>query len=404
MSLAMRVARLIRASRVHPSMRRLHQSSTCRASRPKIAVAVSGGVDSSVALHLLLQQGLDVHGVHMRNWDPSDEEPGACTADQDSADAAAVCAQLKVPFLEFSFIKEYWNRVFEPLLNDYSSGIVPNPDVACNREIKFGVLFERVRAAGFTHLATGHYARVRKNESTGQAELLSALDPDKDQSYFLSTVPQSALQRAMFPLGEITKAETREIAARASLSTADKRESMGICFVGKRRKFGDFLQGYIETSSGAFVSEDGVVIGEHDGSALFTIGQKANIGGQSHKWYVVGKDVAANVVTVGKKGSPSLKSSGLRARVSSWISGDAPPGVESSLGAKLLCRYRHGQVLLAATVQKQDAWLFVQFNEEQQAVQPGQVVAFYCLKGEICLGAGIIEDSTAKLSARPTRH
>lgn len=358
---------------------------------------MSGGVDSSVALHLLKQTGHDVVGVHMRNWDASDEDPGACTADQDSEDAAAVCKQLGVAFREVSFVKEYWNRVFEPLLDDYATGVVPNPDVACNREIKFGALLEHVRELGCSHLATGHYARTRWNNVAGEVELLPGLDGHKDQSYFLSSVPQAALQRAIFPLGEMDKGETRRIAEEASLVTASKRESMGICFVGKRRKFGDFLQGYLETSPGEVVTEAGEVVGEHQGSGIYTVGQKMPMGGQPHKWYVVSKDMSRNVVVVGEKDSPSLLTTSLETSPVQWIAGRPPAGIDPA-GEDLLCRFRHGQQLVPATVEvvPRDGGLAVTFGVGQRAVQRGQTIAFYTkdhLDTIRCLGGGTITRS-----------
>ena len=329
-------------------------------------------------------------GIHMRNWDASDENPGACTADQDSEDAAAVCKQLGVPFREVSFVKEYWNRVFEPLLDSYASGVVPNPDVSCNREIKFGALLQHVKGLGCSHLATGHYARTQWNNATGEAELLPGLDGHKDQSYFLSSVPQAALQRALFPLGEMNKGETRRIAEEAKLVTASKRESMGICFVGKRRKFGDFLQGYLETSSGQVVTEAGEVVGEHEGSSLYTVGQKMPMGGQPHKWYVVAKDMSQNVIVVGEKDSPRLLTTSLEAGPVQWIAGRPPQGLD--IGAELLCRFRHGQPLSPATVKalSRDK-VGVQFREDQRAVQRGQTIAFYTRDEETrCLGGASI--------------
>jgi len=370
---------------------------------------MSGGVDSSVALHLLQRAGHDVVGVHMRNWDATDEDPGACTQDQDSEDAEAVCKQLGVEFREISFVKEYWNRVFEPLLDNYANGVVPNPDVACNREIKFGALLEHcVRDLGCSHLATGHYARTRWNGTTGEMELLPGLDGHKDQSYFLSSVPQSCLSRALFPLGEMSKSDVRIIAEEANLVTARKKESMGICFVGKRRRFGDFLRGYLETEVGVVVDEAGAVLGKHEGSGLYTVGQKmAMQGGQPHKWYVVSKDVATNVVVVGSSDSPSLVSSGLEASTVEWVSPHPPIGLEREGGIQILCRFRHGQPLCPAHLEAlpDAAGVYtVRFASGQRAVQRGQTIAFYMRDTDEdegtgdtrCLGGGTITKETAR--------
>jgi tRNA (5-methylaminomethyl-2-thiouridylate)-methyltransferase len=256
---------------------------------------MSGGVDSSVVAHLLKDQGLDVFGIHMQNWDEEEERgahtgPGHCSSAQDLLDVRATCEHIGIELHHVKFVREYWNDVFEPFVQGYMDGVTPNPDIACNREIKFKKLLEHARSLGASTLATGHYARLDHSGATSR--LLKAVDEVKDQTYFLSTVPAHALRRALFPLGALRKDEVRDIALRAGLPTARKRESMGICFVGKRRSFGDFLSEYVPEgyAAGNLVSvEDGAVLGTHRGAFLYTPGQGARLGGAPGKWFVAGK-------------------------------------------------------------------------------------------------------------------
>jgi tRNA-specific 2-thiouridylase len=260
---------------------------------------MSGGVDSSVAAYLLLAQGYDVVGLHMKNWDLADETgEGECPALSDFRDVQRVCNQLQIPALQANFVKNYWNSVFQPALDDYSLGLTPNPDVLCNREIKFGVFLEHALKLGGA-VATGHYARVVTNQNQRRA-LLAGADPNKDQSYFLSLVPGDAFDKVKFPLGGMQKSEVREIAREVGLCTAEKKDSYGICMVGKR-KFSDFIADYVELEKGPVMDVDGKPhpkMPEHKGSTLLTIGQGAGIAGEASKWFVVGKCAAKNAVFV----------------------------------------------------------------------------------------------------------
>jgi tRNA-specific 2-thiouridylase len=257
---------------------------------------MSGGVDSSVAAYLLLAEGYDVIGLHMKNWDLADEiGEGECPALSDFNDVQRVCKQLQIPALQVNFVKPYWNRVFQPALDDYSQGLTPNPDVLCNREIKFDAFLKHALELG-DMVATGHYARVEANRS----KLLAGVDPQKDQSYFLSLVPGNAFDKVLFPLGGMHKQEVRQIAREAGLCTADKKDSYGICMVGKR-KFSDFISDYVELPKGPVLDLDGKPhpkMPEHKGSTLLTIGQGAGIAGEAAKWFVVGKCALRNAVFV----------------------------------------------------------------------------------------------------------
>jgi len=384
-----------------PSPRLLGVALRTPISGSRVAVAMSGGVDSSACAYLLRKWGWDVHGFHMNNWDPRDEDPNdtGCTAQDDAIDARRVCEHLNIPFHQVSFERDYWLRVFEPMLERYQMGQVPNPDVWCNKEIKFSALLDHVQEAGFTHLATGHYARTRQQPGQQQAELLQGLDPIKDQSYFLATVAGSRLASVILPLGELTKPETREVAIEGGLHTANKRESMGICFVGKKRRFGDFLLDYIGEQPGEFVDlESGLVLGKHRGAAQFTIGQKANIGGLKGKRYVVAKDMASGRVTVTSRGAPALFCTGLETTELHWVAGVAPdlPSTEFS------CRYRHGMQPVPVDIRLIDGQqLQIEFRSPQRGVQEGQVAVLY--DGDFCLGGSVIanrvvcEDNTVVL-------
>jgi len=351
----------------------------------RVAVAMSGGVDSSACAYVLAKQGWDVQGFHMSNWDPKDEDPNdtGCTAQDDAIDARRVCEHLQMPFHQVSFEKAYWLRVFEPMLEQYQMGKVPNPDVWCNREIKFAALLDHVHQAGFTHLATGHYARTRKQGQ--QVQLLQGVDSTKDQSYFLATVPGHRLASVLLPLGELTKVETRRIASEAGLHTANKKESMGICFVGKKRRFGDFLLDYLGEDPGEFVDlESGDVLGSHKGAAQFTIGQKANIGGLAQKRYVVSKDMKSGRVIVAGSSSAALFSSALQTAELQWVAGQPPEQL-----ARLTCRYRHGMQPVSVNVTPiKGQQLHIEFDSPQRGVQAGQVAVLY--DGDVCLGGGMI--------------
>jgi tRNA-specific 2-thiouridylase len=351
-----------------------------------VIVGMSGGVDSSVTAWLLLQQGYDVQGLFMSNWD--EDEDGYCTAAADYQDARTVCAQLGIPLHKVSFAGEYRERVFSYFLEEYRAGRTPNPDVLCNREIKFGVCFDYARRLGADWVATGHYARVLHGE---RPQLLKGLDPDKDQSYFLHAMPAASLARTLFPIGELRKEEVRRIARELTLPVFDKKDSTGICFIGER-PFAEFLSQYLPAQPGDIETPDGRKLGQHQGLMYYTLGQRQGlrIGGQSDAgeapWYVAGKDLGRNVLLVVQgHDHPALLSDFLSAAQLEWVAGSAP-GARFQCKAKV--RYRQPdqpcevEVLTGGKVE-------VRFETAQRAVTPGQYVVFYC--GEECLGGGVIE-------------
>jgi tRNA-specific 2-thiouridylase len=355
-------------------------------SSPLVIVGMSGGVDSSVAAWVLKQQGYEVQGLFMSNWD--EDEDGYCTAAQDFQDARAVSEQLGIPLHRVSFAGEYRERVFSYFLDEYRAGRTPNPDVLCNREIKFGVCFEYARRLGAEWVATGHYARVTHEPHT---RLLKGRDPDKDQSYFLHAMPAASLSRTLFPIGEMRKEEVRQIARDLALPVFDKKDSTGICFIGER-PFAAFLSQYLPAQPGAIETLEGRVVGQHQGLMYYTLGQRQglHIGGQAgaaeSPWYVCGKDLARNVLTVVQgHDHPALLSWGLVANQLQWVEG-APPAQRFTARAKV--RYR--QTDQACTLEvAADGCVAVTFETPQRAVTPGQYVVFY--REDECLGGGVIE-------------
>lgn len=353
----------------------------------RVIVGMSGGVDSSVAALLLQQQGWQVEGLFMKNWNEDDGEE-YCTAEQDLADAQAVCDKLNIPLHTVNFAEEYWDRVFENFLTEYAAGRTPNPDILCNKEIKFKAFLDYAMNIQADYIATGHY--VRKTEHQGQYQLLKGLDANKDQSYFLYTLGQNQLARSLFPIGELPKATVRAIAADAGFITHDKKDSVGICFIGERR-FKTFLARYLPAKPGKIMTMSGEMIGEHDGLMYYTLGQRKGIGigglkeSDDQPWYVVKKDVLNNILFVAQgHDSPHLYTSQLYAADLTWIT-STPPETELYCMAKT--RYR--QVDQACTVQINDQLAKVVFSQPQRAVTPGQSVVFY--QGEQCLGGGIIQ-------------
>lgn len=346
---------------------------------------MSGGVDSSVAAWLLLQQGYDVQGLFMSNWD--EDEDGYCTAAEDFQDARKVCDQLGIPLHKVSFAGEYRERVFEYFLAEYRAGRTPNPDVLCNREIKFGVCFDYARRLGAEWVATGHYARVQHDP----VRLLRAIDPNKDQSYFLHAMPAEALARTLFPIGGMQKTGVRAQARKLLLPVFDKKDSTGICFIGER-PFAEFLARYLPAQPGAIETLDGTKVGTHRGLMYYTLGQRQGlqIGGRAdagdEPWYVADKDLARNVlVVVQGHDHPALLRRELHAAQLTWVAG-APPSAEFRCTAKV--RYR--QADQAAEVHcLADGTCEVRFDEPQRAVTPGQYVVFY--QDDVCLGGGVIE-------------
>ncbi|MGH8214129.1 MAG: tRNA 2-thiouridine(34) synthase MnmA [Rhodanobacteraceae bacterium] len=361
----------------------------------RVTVGMSGGVDSSVAALLLKRAGMDVSGLFMLNWEEDDpgsnNEPG-CHADADRKDALAVCAKLGIPFRDANFAAEYRERVFAHFLDEYRAGRTPNPDVLCNREIKFGSFLSAARAAGADRIATGHYARAI--HADGRWKLLRAADAGKDQTYFLHALDQDQLAATLFPLGDLQKAEVRRLAQEAGLPVAEKKDSTGICFIGER-DFRAFLSGYLPAQPGELRTPDGGVVGEHAGAMFYTPGQRSGLhiggraGGSGEAWYVVGKDVAANVVYVDQgHDSEWLQSRSIAASRAHWVAG-APPAADFDCAA--MTRYR--QPLQPCRVTVDGDRCNVRFEERQRAVAPGQSVVFY--RDEECLGGAVIDATDA---------
>ncbi len=349
-------------------------------------VGLSGGVDSAVAALLLRDAGYPVQGLFMSNWE--DDEDGYCTTATDFQDARRVCAALDIPLHRVSFAAQYRERVFGEFLREYAAGRTPNPDVLCNREIKFGLCLDYARRLGATWLATGHYARLRRD--AGGVRLLKALDAAKDQSYFLHGVPPGALARTLFPLGGLHKAAVRKLAHAAGLCVHDKPDSTGICFIGER-PFQEFLARYLHGEPGPIETADGVVIGEHRGLALYTLGQRSGlrVGGRSGAaaapWYVAAKDLERRaLVVVQDPQHPLLMADAFEVERPSWIGGE-PPATRFACSVKT--RYR--QTDLACDVRLlDDGGCAVALHGPTRAVTPGQFAVFY--RGEECLGGGVI--------------
>ena len=357
-------------------------------SAPLVIVGMSGGVDSSVAAWLLQQQGYEVQGLFMSNWD--EDEDGYCTAAADYQDARAVCERLGIPLHKVSFAGEYRERVFAYFLEEYRAGRTPNPDVLCNREIKFGVCFDYARRLGAEWVATGHYARVAHEP---RPRLLKGLDPDKDQSYFLHAMPAAALARTLFPIGDRRKDEIRAIARDLTLPVFDKKDSTGICFIGER-PFAEFLSKYLPAQPGDIESPDGQKLGRHQGLMYYTLGQRQGlrIGGKADAseapWYVAGKDLERNVLlAVQGHDHPALLSDGLIASQMQWVAGQAPA---ARFECAVKVRYRQADQACRVTVRDSGA-IDVEFEQPQRAVTPGQYAVLY--RDDECLGGGVIEST-----------
>lgn len=344
-----------------------------------VVVGMSGGVDSSVSALLLKKMGYRVIGLFMKNWEETNES-GHCTSVQDYEDVVRVCEQIGIPYYSVNFVQEYWDSVFSHFLNELKLGFTPNPDILCNREIKFKAFFEKAMDLGADFLATGHYCQV------GSSRLLRGADPLKDQSYFLYTIGKKTLSRVLFPIGHLSKQEVRAIAKQHNLATSEKKDSTGICFIGKR-DFKPFIQKYIAYQPGHFETLRGEKVGQHDGIAYYTIGQRKglNIGGAGEAWFVVGKDVKRNVVFV-EQGTdhPSLYKGELFATEPSWVSGE-PPLFPFACTAKI--RYR--QADQACVIEScEEGRLHVRFTSPQRAITPRQSIVFY--DGATCLGGAMI--------------
>jgi tRNA-specific 2-thiouridylase len=371
-----------------------------------IMVAMSGGVDSSVSALLLRQGGHSVAGMFMKNWEEDDRKTAhtaACTAATDAADAQAVADRLGIALHRRNFAAEYWDRVFEDFLAEYRAGRTPNPDVLCNREIKFKTFLEHATDLGAERIATGHYARSDCRDGTHR--LLRGRDNNKDQSYFLYTLGQLQLARTLFPVGELRKPEVRAAAAAAGLPVHDKKDSTGICFIGERN-FREFLAGYIPPAPGEIRTPEGRLLGEHGGLSYYTLGQRQGLGiggvqGRADApWYVLHKDLVGNVLYVGQgHDHPWLFAGRLGATRLSWVSGE-PPTPDTRLTAKV--RYRQADQRCVVEVCAGDE-LTLEFEQPQRAVTAGQSVVLY--DGENCLGGGVINwaDSPPALAAAGSR-
>ena len=366
-------------------------------SKKRVVVGMSGGVDSSVTAWLLKQQGYEVIGLFMKNWE-DDDDSEHCSSRQDWIDAVSVADTIGVEIEAVNFAAEYKDRVFAEFLREYSAGRTPNPDVLCNAEIKFKAFLDHAMSLGAELIATGHYARVR--QLNGEFQLLKGLDASKDQSYFLHRLNQAQLSKTLFPLGEMPKTQVRDLAHQLGLSNAAKKDSTGICFIGER-PFREFLNRYLPTKTGAMKTLDGRVVGEHVGLSFYTYGQRKGIGiggdkkGTGQPWFSAHKDIASNTLYVVQgHDHPALLSNQLHAEDASWIAGVAPTITE--IGAKT--RYRQSDSPCKLSVS--DAQHFtLDFSEAQWAVTPGQYAVLY--DGEVCLGGGVIASANADLSPLP---
>lgn len=352
-----------------------------------VIVGMSGGVDSSVSAYLLMEQGYQVEGLFMKNWD-EDDGTEYCTAKEDLADAQAVCDKLGIKLHTANFAAEYWDNVFEHFLLEYKAGRTPNPDILCNREIKFKAFLDYAKVLGADFIATGHY--VRRLDHEGRTFLLRGLDNNKDQSYFLHAVGEQEIKQTLFPVGELEKPEVRRIAEEQGLATAKKKDSTGICFIGERR-FKDFLQQYLPAQPGTVETSDGEEIGRHEGLMYYTLGQRQGIGIGGTKnhgdqpWFVVGKDLNRNVLIVGQgKQHPLLFSDSLMSSEIYWVN-EEPEQFPFTCTAKV--RYR--QPDQTCTINKINNEYVITFEDSQRAVTPGQSVVLYT--GDTCLGGGVIE-------------
>ena len=363
----------------------------------KVILGLSGGVDSSVALKLLKDDGYDVEAMFMRNWDSAtnndvlgnpDIDLDVCPQEKDYQDAAEVCKQLGIKLNRIDFIEEYWDTVFTYFLNEYKSGRTPNPDIMCNKYIKFNAFLKHAKNFGADYIAMGHYARVRHEKD--KSYLLRGVDSNKDQTYFLSQISQEQLRHAIFPVGDLTKAEVRKIAKEANLYTATKKDSTGICFIGERN-FHQFLKNYLPSKSGDIVTMDGKVIGKHDGLMYYTIGQRKGlgIGGleeyANQAWFVCGKDLEKNQLIVGQGHEfKYLISNNCIASMTNWIC-DIP--LE---GKTYQAKFRYRQADNDVTIKFLDKdRIQVFYPQGVRAVTPGQAVVLY--DGEVCLGGAIID-------------
>ncbi|MFP3014697.1 MAG: tRNA 2-thiouridine(34) synthase MnmA [Arsenophonus sp.] len=361
----------------------------------KVIVAMSGGVDSSVSAYLLKQQGYNVSAIFMKNWEEEDNEE-YCSSATDLAHAQSVCDKLDIELNTINFSYEYWNNVFIHFLNEYKAGRTPNPDILCNKEIKFKTFLEfATKDLSANYIATGHYARLKTVND--QHHLLRSLDNNKDQSYFLYTLNQDQLSKSLFPINELRKSDVRYIAEKIGLITAKKKDSTGICFIGKR-KFRNFISRYLPKKPGAIVTVDGKILGEHSSLVHHTIGQRKGLGiggikeSNNNPWYVVDKDIINNLLIVAQgHDHPRLMSTGVIIKQINWIN---QPELCETNQCTIKTRYRQSDIPCKFKQINKNK-IIVHFNHAVAAVTPGQSAVFY--KDEICLGGGIIETRIQKL-------
>lgn len=367
--------------------------------KKRVVVGLSGGVDSAVTAYLLKQQGHEVIGIFMKNWE-DDDDSEYCSSNIDFVDAASVADVLGIEIEHVNFAADYKDRVFAEFLREYQAGRTPNPDVLCNAEIKFKAFLDHSMRLGAEQIATGHYARVRFNQGTGRHELLKGLDPAKDQSYFLHRLNQQQLSKTLFPVGELRKTEVRRIAAEIGLPNARKKDSTGICFIGER-PFREFLNRYISKEPGPIRDERGRVLGQHQGLSFYTLGQRQGLGiggvkdkgaarggGDHAPWFVARKDMAANTLWVVQgHDHPWLLSHALEADDTSWVAGEAPAA--GACAAK--SRYRQADAACTLAEGSAGGTFRLAFPEAQWAVTPGQSAVLY--DGEVCLGGGVISSA-----------
>lgn len=351
-----------------------------------VVVGMSGGVDSSVAALILKNRGFNVIGLFMKNWNETDEN-GCCTAEDDYKDVRRVAQKLDIPYYTVDFSKEYWKNVFEHFVEEYKLGRTPNPDVLCNREIKFGVFKEYAQKLGADFIATGHYCGVKT--VGGRTYLLRARDENKDQTYFLNQVTEKQLENVIFPLNELPKSEVRKLAAENGLITAEKKDSTGVCFIGERN-FRKFLSQYIPMQRGEIRTLDERVVGTHDGVFYYTVGQHKGFGlggvkgaDNEKPWYIIRKDVKNNVLYVNQGETDELYSNILTTEKFNFITEEIPDGSE------VMARIRHRQPLQSAVYRKLDDGAEIAFKERQRAIVPGQYCVLY--DGDVCLGGGVIK-------------
>ncbi len=354
----------------------------------RVVVGMSGGVDSSVAAMLMKRAGHEVIGVFMKNWEEKDES-GVCTSERDWADARAVCEHLDIPYYSVNFAQQYWDRVFTRFLEEYRRGRTPNPDVLCNREIKFDVFLNFAEQLGAEKLVTGHFANI--DCVNGEYRLLRAADENKDQTYFLYMINQRALSKAMFPVGNLTKAQIRELARENGIPVSEKKDSTGVCFIGERN-FREFLSHYLPAQPGDMVTLDGKKVGEHIGLMYYTLGQRRGLGiggsGDGRRWFVIKKDLENNLLVVQQgEDSPLLYTHRAEGSELTWLAGHPPVPDGEPLECQV--RLRHRQPLQRCILTLRDGVSHMDFPDAQRAVTPGQSAVFY--QDRVCLGGAIVD-------------